>query len=234
MKITRKGDSFEFTIESILYNMDIRVAIFEDRKLVRDAFEAIINGTTGFICTGVYPNANDIIHQVQRSSPDVILMDIEMPGMNGIDASRQVHEKFPSVKIMIQTVFDDDEKVFMAICAGASGYVLKDCTPAKLIESIQEVYNGGAPMSPVIASKVLKLFQKFAPPEKSNGEDFNLSKREKDILAMMVEGHSFKTIAEKNFINYETVRTHVKKIYRKLHVTSLTDAVIKAMKHRIM
>jgi DNA-binding NarL/FixJ family response regulator len=212
--------------------MDIRVAIFEDRKLVRDAFEAIINGTPGLICTGVYPNANDIMHSISRSLPDVVLMDIEMPGLSGIDATRLIQEKFQGIKILIQTVFDDDEKVFKAICAGASGYVLKDSTPARLVEAIHEVYNGGAPMSPVIASKVLRLFQKFAPVGgEEEQENFNLSKREKDILAMMIEGHSFKTIAEKNFISYETVRTHVKKIYKKLHVASMSEAVVKAIRH---
>jgi DNA-binding NarL/FixJ family response regulator len=129
-------------------------------------------------------------------------------------------------------VFDDDDKVFNAICAGASGYILKNSTPAKLVESIVEVYNGGAPMSPVIASKVLQLFQKIAPQDKPD-EDENLSKREKEILALMIEGFSFREIAEKNFIGYETVRTHVKKIYKKLHVASSTEAVVKALRHRL-
>lgn len=214
--------------------MEIRVAIFEDRKLVRDAFEAIINGTSGFICAGSYPNAADLIYNIQRSKPDVVLMDIEMPGMSGIEATKLIHSRFPDIKILIQTVFNDDEKIFNAICAGASGYVLKDTTPAKLLEAIQEVYNGGAPMSPSIASKVLTLFQKFAPATGREEEDFHLSKREKDILSMMVEGHSFKLIAEKNFIGYETVRTHVKKIYKKLHVATMTDAVVKAIKHGLI
>jgi len=211
--------------------MEIRVAIFEDRKLVRDAFEAIINGTQGLTCTGSYANASDLLFAVQRSMPDVVLMDIEMPGMSGIEATRLIHEKFPDIKILIQTVFEEDEKIFASICAGASGYVLKDTTPARLVESIQEVYNGGAPMSPAIASRVLNLFQKFAVRPAGDNEDFNLSKREKEILALMVEGNSFKTIADKNFISYETVRTHVKKIYKKLHVASMTDAVVKAIRH---
>ena len=214
--------------------MEIRVAIFEDRKLVRDAFEAIINGTPGLTCTGSYANASDLIFSIHRSVPDVVLMDIEMPGINGIEASRLIHGQFPDIKILIQTVFDEDEKVFNAICAGASGYVLKDSTPARIVEAIQEVYNGGAPMSPNIASRVLNLFQRLAINAGKDEQDFNLSKREKEILAMMVEGHSFKTIAEKNFISYETVRTHVKKIYRKLHVATLTDAVVKAIRHGLV
>jgi DNA-binding NarL/FixJ family response regulator len=215
--------------------MDIRVIIFEDRKLVRDAFEAIVGGSPGLLCAGSYANTSDLVHQVKKSKPDVVLMDIEMPGMDGITATRIIHSHFPEIKILIQTVFDDDEKVFNAICAGASGYVMKNTTPAKLVESIIEVYNGGAPMSPIIAAKVLNLFQKIVPPKiNDEEEDFHLSKREKEVLALMVNGHSFKAIAEKNFIGYETVRTHVKKIYQKLHVASMTEAVVKAIKHGLI
>lgn len=214
--------------------MDIRVVIFEDRKLVREAFEAILNGTPGLTCSGSFANADDLLHHIRRSNPDVVLMDIEMPGISGIEATQKIHEHFPDIKILIQTVFDDDEKVFRAICAGASGYIMKDSTPARLVEAISEVYNGGAPMSPVIASKVLQLFQKFAPASTKEQEEFNLSKREKEILALMVEGFSFKSIAEKNFISYETVRTHVKKIYQKLHVATMTDAVVKAIRHGLI
>ena len=215
--------------------MDIRVVIFEDRKLIREAFEAIVNGTPGLTCAGSFSNASDLIHNIKKTSPDVVLMDVEMPGIDGITAAKMIHSKFPGIKILIQTVFDDDDKVFNAICAGASGYVMKNTTPAKLVDSIIEVYNGGAPMSPSIAAKVLTLFQKIAPSKsRTDDEDFHLSKREKEILAMMVEGHSFKIIAEKNFIGYETVRTHVKKIYQKLHVASMTEAVVKAIKHGLI
>lgn len=215
--------------------MDIRVVIFEDRKLVREAFEAIVNGTPGLTCTGGFANASDLLHNIKKTKPDVVLMDIEMPGMDGITATKTIHARLPEIKILIQTVFDDDDKVFNAICAGASGYVMKNTTPAKLVESIIEVYNGGAPMSPSIASKVLMLFQKIAPAKTADEEeDFHLSKREKEILTLMVEGFSFKAIAEKNFIGYETVRTHVKKIYQKLHVASMTEAVVKAIRHGLI
>ena len=215
--------------------MDIRVAIFEDNKLMRDGYEAILNGTTGYTCTGSFADGNDLEHKIRKSNPDVVLMDIEMPGMDGIVATAVISRKWPEIKIMMETVFEDDDKIFAAICAGASGYILKSTSPAQLIVSVSEVYNGGSPMSPAVASRVLKLFQKYAPPQKSyNDEELLLSPREKEILSMMVDGHNFRTIAEKNFIGYETVRTHVKKIYKKLHVASASEAVIKAIKQRLV
>jgi DNA-binding NarL/FixJ family response regulator len=215
--------------------MAIRVAIFEDNKLVRESFEAILNGTDGFSCTGSFSSCNNLRHDIEKSQPDIVLMDIEMSGMNGIDATKKIIEEFPQIKILIQTVFEDDEKVFAAICAGASGYMLKKTSPAKLVEAIQEVYNGGAPMSPGIASKVLHLFQKFAPAQpEANEELSNLSKREKEILLLMMEGDNYHTIAEKCFLSYDTVRTHVRSIYKKLHVASVNQAIVKAFKQRLI
>jgi len=215
--------------------MAIRVAIFEDNKLVRESFEAILNGTDGFSCTGSFSSCNNLRHDIEKRQPDIVLMDIEMNGMNGIDATKKIKEEFPQIKILIQTVFEDDEKVFAAICAGASGYMLKKTSPAKLVEAIQEVYNGGAPMSPGIASKVLHLFQKFAPaPADANEELTNLSKREKEILLLMMEGDNYHAIAEKCFLSYDTVRTHVRSIYKKLHVVSVNQAIVKAFKHRLI
>jgi DNA-binding NarL/FixJ family response regulator len=215
--------------------MAIRVAIFEDNKLVRDSFEAILNGTDGFICSGSFSSCNNLNYDIKRSQPDVILMDIEMNGMNGIDATKKIKQEFPSIKILIQTVFEDDDKIFSAICAGASGYMLKKTSPAKLIEATREVYEGGAPMSPGVATKVLYLFQKFAPPEqKPTWETANLSKREKEILLLMMEGDNYHVIAEKCFLSYDTVRTHVRNIYKKLHVASVNQAIVKAFKQRLI
>lgn len=214
--------------------MDIRVAIFEDNKLVRDAYEAILSGTTGFICAGSYPNCNNLKHDLERSRPVIVLMDIEMNGMNGIEATRFIVRNFPAIKILIQSVFEDDDRVFAAICAGASGYVLKKTSPAKLIEAIIEVENGGAPMSPSVAHKVIHLFQQFAPiSDVKDADEFHLSRRENEILAMMVQGFSFPDIAAKSFITYSTVRTHVKNIYKKLHVASANQAIIKALKRKL-
>jgi len=216
--------------------MAIRVAVFEDNKLVRDSFEAILNGTDGFICTGSFSSCNNLDHDIQRSQPDVVLMDIEMNGLNGIEATKKIKQNHSLIKILIQTVFEDDEKIFAAICAGASGYILKKTSPAKLIEAIQEVYNGGAPMSPAIATKVLRLFQKFIPSqhETPDAESANLSKREKEILLLMMEGDNYHAIAKKCFVSYDTIRTHVRGIYKKLHVASVNQAIVKAFKQRLI
>jgi len=213
--------------------LDIRVAIFEDNKLMRDGFEAICNGTQGLTCCGAYSDNNDLIHRIQRSNPDVVLMDIEMPGQDGITATKTIISRWPDLKILIQTVFEDDDKIFHAICAGASGYILKSISPARLVEAIQEAHHGGSPMSPYIASRVLKLFQQFAPSV-TQTDDLALSGREKEIVSLMVEGKSFHAIAEKLFISYETVRTHIKRIYKKLHVASASEAVAKAIRQRLI
>jgi DNA-binding NarL/FixJ family response regulator len=202
---------------------------------MRSGFEAICNGTPGIRTCAVYPDCSDLDYKIRRSMPHVILMDIELPGKNGIVATREIIQQWPDIKILIQTVFEDDDKIFNAICAGASGYILKSTSPARLIEAVHEVYNGGSPMSPYIASRVLKLFQQFAPPSPQPEEEkFGLSVREKEILSLMVEGFNLHVIAEKCFISYETVRTHVKRIYKKLHVASASEAVVKAIRQRLV
>jgi DNA-binding NarL/FixJ family response regulator len=157
-------------------------------------------------------------------------MDIEMPGLSGIEVTQHINDVFPEIKILIQTVFNDSEKIFQALCAGASGYILKNDPPHKYLEAINEVYNGGAPISASVAKKVLGFFANKNVVLTSPGStDYQLSDREKEILSLMVEGHNYKTIADKSFISYETVRTHVKHIYKKLHVASRSEAVMKAI-----
>jgi DNA-binding NarL/FixJ family response regulator len=202
---------------------------------MRNGFEAICNGTPGLVCCDVFADCADLDYKIKRCNPQVVLMDIEMPGMDGITATRRLVKNWPDLKILIQTVFEDDDKIFSAICAGASGYILKSTSPSRLVEAINEVYNGGSPMSPYIANRVLKLFQQFAPAIPNDDEDkFVLSHREKEILSLMVEGCHLHAIAEKSFISYETVRTHVKRIYKKLHVASASEAVVKAIRQRLV
>src|SRR5688572_3630431 len=193
--------------------MEIRVAIFEDNKLVRDALQSIFNGTEGFVCVGAFEDGRHWSQDIRRCNLDVILMDIELAGINGIDLSRLVLDEFASVKILIQTDFNDSSKIFNALCAGASGYILKYDPPYRYIESITEVYNGGSPMNTMVARKVLNFFSNknviLITPDKT---DYDLSQREKEILKMMVDGQNLKTIGERIFISYETVRTHVKHI----------------------
>ena len=157
-----------------------------------------------------------------------------MPGMNGIEITKQITDRFPDIKILIQTVFNDSDKIFQALCAGASGYILKNDPPHKYLEGVNEVYSGGAPMSAMVAKKVLGFFGNkniiLISPDKT---DYQLSEREKEILQLMIQGSNYKTIAEKAFISYETVRTHVKHIYKKLHVASRSEAVMKALQQGI-
>jgi len=212
----------------------IRVAIFEDNKLLRDALQTIIDGTPGFNCCGVFTDGNRWEPDIYRSEPDVVLMDIEMPGLNGVEATKFISEKFPDIKILIQTVFSDNEKIFAALCAGASGYILKTDPPHKYLEAITDVYNGGAPISAGVAKKILGFFAHknviLISPE---AEDYQLSQRENEILQLMVKGESYPVIAERIFLSYETVRTHVKHIYKKLHVASRNEAVTKAIQKGI-
>ena len=214
--------------------MEIKCAIFEDNKLVRDALQAILNGTPGYTCCGAFADGNRWLEDIKRSDPDVVLMDIEMPGLNGIEIRLQLHQVFPDLKILIQTVFNDSEKIFSALCAGASGYILKNDSPVKYLEAVNEVYNGGAPMNSIVAKKVLGFFGNkniiLVTPE---ANDYQLSQREKEILQLMVSGNNYKAIAGKAFISYETVRTHVKNIYKKLHVVCRSEAVLKAIQQGI-
>ncbi len=209
--------------------MELKVAIFEDNKLLRDALQMIINGTPGYCCVGTFPDCNRLRRDIDSTMPDVVMMDIEMPGMNGIEATALITDNYADIKVLIQTVFQDSERIFKAICAGASGYILKSDPPAKQLDALQEAYNGGAPMSPTIAKQVLAFFTRknviLVAPDAGVPV---LSEREREILSLMLQGHNYKTIATRIFISYETVRSHVKHIYRKLHVASRSEAIMKA------
>jgi DNA-binding NarL/FixJ family response regulator len=209
----------------------IKVIMFDDNDSLRDSISMLLQDTKDFTLLDSYAHCLDVIQNIKETQPDVVLMDIDMPGMNGIEGVRLIRNNFPTVQILMLTVFEDEEKVFAAIKAGASGYILKNAEPKNLLSAISEVYNGGVPMTPAIARKVLHQFKSILPDEKK--EDYHLSEREKEVLHLLVDGLSYKMIAAKLNITYDTVRAHMKKIYEKLHVTSMTEAVAKAINQRL-
>jgi DNA-binding NarL/FixJ family response regulator len=211
--------------------MEIKVVIFEDNNSMRGGLMQLINGTNGLICTGAYANCEDLIHRVEKSCPDVILMDIGMPGLSGIEGVKLIKNKFPEIKILMQTIFEDDKKIFESICAGAEGYILKNTSPSEILDAIKEIHEGGSPMTPSIANRVLKMLKKNQSPEEA---DFNLTSREKEILLCLVRGLSYKLIADACTISIETVNVHIKNIYKKLHVHSKSQAVAKAIKGNLL
>ena len=214
-------------------NKEIRIAIFEDNPIMMDAYRSILNGSPGYKCTGSFYSCNNWKHDIEKSNPDVVLMDIEMTGINGIKATGLIKKKFPGVKILIQTVFEDDTKIFEALCAGANGYILKNTSPVKMLEAVTDVQNGGVAFNPNVAAKVATLFQKFIAPL-ATINNYQLTGREKEILQLLTEGIPMPRIAEKIFLSYHTVRDHVKSIYHKLHVASATEAVAKALKEKLV
>ena len=209
--------------------MNIKVSLFEDNPLLRDSLFQLINGSEGFTCTGAFPDCSTLIRKVETAQPDVILMDIDLPGMNGIDAVKLINQKFPAIHIIMQTVFNDNEKIFQSIIAGASGYLLKNTAPARILEAIQEAAGGGAPMTPSIAYKTLELFRnkKHSLPVEENAQ---LNERQKEILECVFNGMSYKMIAEKLFISVDTVRYHIRNIYDILRVHSRDELISKAHK----
>ncbi|HEX6889144.1 MAG TPA: response regulator transcription factor [Chryseolinea sp.] len=208
----------------------IKVIIFDDNDSLRDSVAMLLKESGDFTLVGAYADCLDVTNSIRDTKPDVVIMDIDMPGMNGIEAVKVIRNNFPTVQVLMFTVFDDDEKVFAAIKAGAGGYILKNADPQNLLYAISEVHNGGAPMTPGIARKVLLQFQNMLPDE---NKDYHLSQREKEVLALLVEGHPYKMIGSKLNITYDTVRAHMKKIYEKLHVASMTEAVAKAINQKL-
>jgi DNA-binding NarL/FixJ family response regulator len=208
----------------------IKVIIFDDNDSLRDSVAMLLKESDDFTLVGTYADCLDVTNNIRNTKPDVVIMDIDMPGKNGIEAVKMIRNNFPTVQVLMFTVFNDDEKVFAAIKAGAGGYILKNADPQNLLHAISEVYNGGAPMTSGIARKVLLQFQDMLPDE---NKDYHLSQREKEVLALLVEGHPYKIIGSKLNITYDTVRAHMKKIYEKLHVASMTEAVAKAINQKL-
>ena len=211
----------------------IRVIAFDDNKDLRDMFRMLVDAQADMICVAVHPDLSQLMRDIDAAQPDVIVMDIQMPGMNGIDGVKAIKARYPQAHILMQTVFEDEDKVFDAICAGASGYILKTANADDMVNAIRSVHAGGSPMTPSIAAKVLARFRATAPPNTPE-EDYNLTQRERDVLSLLVKGLSYKMIADQLGISFHTVDSHIRKIYDKLHVSGMAEAVSKAVSRRIV
>ncbi|HQE12733.1 MAG TPA: response regulator transcription factor [Flavipsychrobacter sp.] len=206
--------------------MAIQVGIIEDEKQIRESLQLLINGSEGFSCVHSFSNAEDALAALPDLSLDVVLTDINLPGMSGIECIAMIKDKCPATNFLICTSFEDSENVFKALKAGATGYLTKTTQPSKLLDSITEIYNGGSPMNTHIARKIVLSFNET----NHNTELQKLSKREQDILEFLSKGLRYKEIADKLFLSTETVRTHIRNIYQKLQVNSRTDALNKVYK----
>lgn len=206
----------------------IRLLIYEDNHKLRQSLCMLIGGLEDYVVVGNFSNCNHVMHEVRKADPEIVIMDIDMPGVNGIEGVRKIKEFNPAIYIMMYTVFEDDDRIFDSLCAGANGYVLKKSSPAKFIESLNELKAGGAPLTPSVARKVL---EKLNQPHYVR---YDLSDREKEILRLLVQGYSYKKIASDCHISLDTVRSHVRNIYTKLHVNCGREAVVKALKEKII
>jgi DNA-binding NarL/FixJ family response regulator len=209
----------------------IKVILIEDMRDVREGLAMLINGSPGFRCAAAFRTMEEAIRTIKNSPPDVVLTDLGLPGMSGTEGIRILKERFTDLPIVALTVYDNDEQVFDALCAGASGYLLKNTPPARLLDSLKEVAAGGAPMSPDVARRVVKLFREFRPPEKAA---HRLTPQETELLKLIVEGHSYKTAAARLDISPSTVSFHLQNIYTKLQVHSKTEAVAKALRNHLV
>jgi DNA-binding NarL/FixJ family response regulator len=205
----------------------IKVAIVEDNNTLRNSLLNLLNRTDGMKCVSSMSNLLNVVSELGRMMPDIVLMDIGLPDISGIEGVRTVKTNFPDMLVLMFTVFEDDDKIFDAIRAGASGYLLKKTPPEEIVEAIRDLYHGGAPMSASIARKVIQSFQ--SQPSHVM-EDYQLTAREKEILYSLVDGLSYKKIADKYFVSISTIRTHICNIYHKLHVNSKAEAVAKVLK----
>ena len=208
-----------------------RTIIVEDQRELREGLSTLINYTTGFKCAGSFRTMEEALARARHDEPDLVLTDIGLPGIDGIEGTQRLKEMFPNLVVLVLTVYDDDERIFDALCAGACGYLLKRTPPEKLLESLREAVSGGAPMSPEVAARVIRLFRDFRPPEKS---DYQLTPHETRVLKLLVEGYNFSTAAKKLGVTYHTVKFHMNRIYEKLQVHSKSEAVAKALRERVL
>lgn len=216
---------------SVVGTSPVAVAIIEDQRVIREGLAALVNGTDGFRCAGAWRSMEEALPLVGRAAPQVILLDIGLPGASGIEGIPALKHACAGALILILTVFDDDERVFGALCAGAVGYLLKKTPPARLLEAVREVADGGAPMSPSVARRVIELFRDVRPPERALHE---LTPHEARVLKLLAEGHSYRTAAVELGVTPHTVSFHLRHVYEKLEVHSKSEAVAKALRHRLI
>jgi DNA-binding NarL/FixJ family response regulator len=209
----------------------VRVILIEDLREIREGLAALINGTSGFECVASYGMMETALSRIANEKPDAILTDLGLPGMSGIEGIERLRAIFPDVPIIALTIYDNDTEIFNALCNGANGYLLKNTPPARLLEALQEAVDGGSPMSPSIAARVVDLFRTFRPPEQA---DYHLTPQETELLKLLIEGHHKKTAAREMDISIHTVSFHLKNIYEKLQVHSKTEAVAKALREKIV
>ncbi len=211
----------------------INVAIVEDNDTIREGLSALINGTDGYKCAAVFRDCESFLSKLNQLQIDVVLMDIGLPGMSGIEGVQKAINKKPELNILMLTIYEESEKVFDALCAGATGYLVKKTPPAKLLEAIKDAYEGGSPMSSGIARQVINAFKESKTKDTAN-ENYNLSSREIEVLNLLADGYNYQEIAEALFISVDTVRHHIRNIYKKLHVHSQSEAVAKAIRKKII
>ncbi|HKP84799.1 MAG TPA: response regulator transcription factor [Blastocatellia bacterium] len=209
----------------------IKAAIVEDQREIREALQALINGTEGYHCAGSFRSMEEALEKIRFDVPEVMLCDIGLPGMSGIEGIRILKERYPGLLLLMLTVYDDDERIFDALCAGACGYLLKRTPPVRLLESLREAVTGGAPMSPEVANRVITLFREIRPPERC---DYELTPHETRLLKLLVEGHNYTTAAAELSVSYNTIKFHMRHIYEKLQVHSKSEAVSKALQNRLV
>jgi DNA-binding NarL/FixJ family response regulator len=209
----------------------IRVGIIEDELVMREGLAQLINDPPEYECAGAWASVEDALANIEAVKPDIILADIGLPGMSGIDGARILAQRHPEIRVLMLTVYNDDDRIFAAMCAGACGYLLKNTPPARLLESLREVAAGGAVMSPSIARRVVELFRQFRPPDRA---DYGLSPQESRLLKLLGEGHHYKTAAAELGISVHTVNSYLKRIYEKLQVHSKAEAVAKALREGLI
>lgn len=209
----------------------IRVAIIEDQREFREGLAFLIEGTEGYRCAQRFGSMEEALDPLGRDPPDVALLDIGLPGISGIEGIRLLREQCPGLPVLVLTIYNDDERIFGAMCAGACGYLLKKTPKARILECIEDVLDGGAPMSPDVARRVVELFRKFRPPQDAN---YHLTKQELRLLTLLGEGHYYKTAAGELGITINTVSSHMRHIYEKLQVHSKSEAVAKALRQGLI